>query len=154
MKRVVPLLFLTIISPGAIAEIYKWLDRNGNTVYSQSPPPAGASPLTTPGVSSSSPDNGTTSKAVEEILNSDREAREKRRALQQQKRAHKAEEERHKQLRQSCERLRNNLATMKSKGGRRIYVEESGGKNRILSESELSKKMLDAEQKIQKYCTE
>lgn len=150
--KILFLLLLTIISVDATAEIYKWIDRNGNIVYSQSPPPADANSLKAPEISSPPDNGGTADKAVEAIINSENEARNRRETRQQLKKDNQAKKARQKQMRQSCKKLRNNLETMKSKA--HLYIEESDGNNRFLSEKELSQKILDAEQQIQNYCSE
>ena len=150
--KIVILLFLPLISLDAAAEIYKWLDRNGNIVYSQSPPPADASSLKTPEITSSPDIDGTAGKAVEEIIKSEKEARKRRETRQQQKREDQTTQAQNKQLQRSCQKLRDNLNTMKSNN--HIYTEELDGSNRFLSKKELSQKILDAEQQIQNHCTE
>ena len=150
--KIVILLFLPLISLDAAAEIYKWLDRNGNIVYSQSPPPADASSLKTPEITSSPNIDGAAGKAVEEIIKSEKEARKRRETRQQQKREDQTTQAQNKQLQRSCQKLRDNLNTMKSNN--HIYTEELDGSNRFLSKKELSQKILDAEQQIQNHCTE
>ena len=152
MKIVLLLLIPTLIASKAVAEIYKWLDHNGNIVYSQSPPPADASSLKTPEINNSSGENEAAGKRVEEIINSEKEARSRREARQQQKRDARVKTARQKQLQQSCRQLRKNLEVMKSQG--RVYIEESGANNRFLNEKQLSQKTREAEATIKKHCTE
>jgi len=152
MKIVLLLLILTLIGSQAFAEIYKWLDHNGSIVYSQTPPPADASSLKTPEINYSSGENEAAGKRAGEIINSAKEARNRREARQQQKKDAREKTALQKQLQQNCRRLRKNLQTMKREG--RLYIRESDGNDRFLNERERSQKMQEAEENIKKYCTE
>ncbi len=152
MKIVLLLLVLTLTGSQAVAEIYKWIDHNGNIVYSQTPPPADASSLKTPEITSSPDNGGTASKTVEEIISSEKEARSRREARQQQKKDARQKAARQKQLQQSCRQLRKNFETLKSEG--RLYIRESDGNDRFLNERERSQKMQEAEENIKKHCTQ
>ena len=152
MKMLLFILFLTIISQDAAAEIYKWLDRNGNIVYSQSPPPVDANPLKTPEIAGPPDNNGAAGKRVEEIISGEKEARQKRLARRQQQKDARTKKSRNKQLQKNCHKLRENLKIMKSQG--RVYIEESAENNRFLNKKELALKTREAEETIKKHCTE
>lgn len=150
MKMLLLILLSTIISSEAVAAIYKWLERNGGIVYSQSRPPAGVRPLKTPKISGS-PDSTAAIKAAEEIISSEKDARERRQARQQQKKNDRVTTSREKQLQQNCQKIRGNLDIMKSNA--RVYIKEADGNNRFLNEEELSQKRREAEEKIKQQCT-
>ena len=152
MKMLLLSLLLTLVSSEALTEIYKWLDPNGGIVYSQSRPPAGATSLKAPEIIYPSDDNGAARKVAEEIINSEKEARNKREARQQHKQDAPEKIAGQKEMQQSCKRSRKNLEIMESKG--HIYIMDSGGNKRFLNPKELSLKTQEAREIINNYCPE
>lgn len=152
MKMLLLSLLLALVSSEALAEIYKWLDSHGGIVYSQSRPPANATSLKAPEIIYPPDDNGAASKAHQEIINSEKEARNKREGRQQQKQDTQENIAGQKEIQQSCKRSRKNLETMESKG--HVYIKDPAGNKRFLSPKELSLKTQEAKEIINNYCPE
>jgi len=136
-----------IAAAGAQAAMYKWTDENGQTVYSQTPPPSGvALELKKP----AEPDPAEAERAREalrkEIERSYDQAEERERVSDEE-----AEQQRKDKARaKNCEIARNNLSTIENLGRRRLVTPD--GKSVFLSEEERKAKMSEARSNIEKYC--
>jgi hypothetical protein len=137
------MLFITAADPNAA--IYKWIDDNGNVVYSGTRPPSGRKPLSSPslppaprpvatttlpfstaGKTSSGTDSPPVTKQDEEI----------------QKQISLIEE--------ACEKLRNNLKILNLSD--RIYEKDSQGVRTFLTETERKEKIRSTERRIREEC--
>ena len=132
------------------AEIYKWVDENNDTHYSQLPPPAG---IESDVITGSLAPKKVDSKAAKETLEAQRkkldELAENRR---KEKEAGQKERERIDLARANCKKARakltNNLNT-----GRIRAVDEEGNVVRA-TEEERQRRIKDAREKVEKWCNQ
>ncbi len=134
-------------SPVSHAKMYKWVDADGNTHYTQSPPPDGA--------------------AIEDInlpasVNIDTEQAVKSFEAQQEKQQESAEtkqkdekelnrEAEHTALKKdNCRKARAKLDNVGS--GRRIRAVDEYGNVTRATEEERQRRIADAQEKIEKWC--
>ena len=131
-----------------MAELYRWVDETGTTVYSQVPPP-GAIPATKirpdrapgppPAQPTTDPRRAPPEPAVDarEEQTRQREAAAKQAAEQATRRA-------------NCDAARANLRTLREHGGARIRTPD--GEARFLSRDELERMQGEAAQQIEDNC--
>ena len=136
-------LFLTPAS----AEIYKWTDANGETQYSQIPPPSGIKSEEIQGAPHPADNPGTTNDSLQEqveIMNEDiagQEIEEKKSALQKQ--IDDAFE-------RNCTTATNNLAKLQEGGNKRYLTPD--GKVTHLTEEQRQQRINEAKDQIDKFC--
>lgn len=132
---------------GARAGVYKWVDNEGNTVYSQSPPPAGA-----PSAIIKAPPSVDTKRALRDLKKSVKRADKAR----EQRAEHKAElhrlaEEKVEQEK-GCAEAQDRLLRVNTLP--RVYTQNEQGDRRRLSEEERQARIADARADIAKYCSD
>lgn len=131
------------------ARVYRWVDENGVTVYSQTPPPAGDWDRlkTRPGPPATDQEAARErlKTRIEESLDAEQE---RQRAAEEQ--AKKAEKEAKRE--QSCNAARQNLETLQNLGTRMVRTPD--GRHLRLSEEEVAAKIDEAQRQIKEYCTE
>ena len=143
------LAFLTFFAFTGHAEVYKWVDADGVTHYSQQPPEAGAAqeiPVPGPAAAPVPQDDATPKPAA-----ADRRTEE----LTDEIRARRAEEDRQQaetdqQRAAACEQMRNNLKTLQERA--RVRVEENGS-YRVLTPEEQAQQIVDLEKRIEENCS-
>jgi Skp family chaperone for outer membrane proteins len=137
---------LTAAMPG-YAATYKWTDENGETVYSNTPPPDGARNVekvkNPPPRSSKSASEKTKEDAA--AFNERREDRKT--AEQDQKKMQQAEAERKKQ----CEQMRQDVETLTTKPVVR-RASEDGGEPVVLTGEEREAEVKELRESIKKNC--
>lgn len=132
-----------VLAPVSLAGMYKWTDEDGNTVYSQLPPPEGEyerlDVRTAPPSSGQSAQGG--SSAAESILQ-DAEESEKQKDIEAQQA--KAEELR----KQNCEAAKQNLQVYT------VYrrVRDEQGNVKVLEDEERQKLIQEAKDQIAEFC--
>jgi len=135
------------ISPISHAKLYKWVDADGNTHYTQSPPPDG---IATEDVKLPASVNIDTEQAIKSF-----EAQQKK----QQELSEENEKEEKEQMRQEerAELKKDNCKKAKAKydnvynTGRIRAVDEEGNVTRA-TEEERQRRIADAQGKIEKWC--
>ncbi|MDO8961370.1 MAG: DUF4124 domain-containing protein [Methylophilus sp.] len=147
----------------AQAQIYKWEDKNGTVRYTDTPPPAGAKPLSTMGKKVAPPANqqpvkstNATTNATEPSPKVDGSSPEalakKKRELEEVAKKNKAElDAQAKKKEQNCATARTNYQTY-SQGGR-IYKTNENGERVYVNESELAEGAAQAQRDMQEYCS-
>ena len=145
-KQLCLALLALAISFCASAEIFKWVDENGQTHYSEQPPAGrAAEQIDVPPPPAIDPEQ-----AQEEVdaLIKKQEEEESERQLEQQK----AEEEARKQaiIDENCRIARENLQTYQNNPGRRV-VDADGNVTRMVEEKR-QQKMQEFQQQIEQYC--
>ncbi len=134
------------------AQVYKWVDADGVTHYSQQPPengsakemsvpPPAAVSIPARTAASPQPESGTASRETSELSDQIRA----RRAEEERKQKQAAE-----QQKVACEAMRKNLETLRTHA--RVKVEENGA-SRIMSPEEQAKETIDLEKRIQDNCS-
>jgi hypothetical protein len=129
------------------ADMYRWVDEHGRTVYSQSPPPSGHAVKVKP----APPPPPEEVRAAEERGRSAIErafkAQEDRTPGGQDKTKQDAAAE---QRTKNCATARENLETLQNLGARPVRMPD--GQSRHLSEQEKAAKIHEAQEQIAKYC--
>jgi hypothetical protein len=135
------------LSMGAQAAMYKWTDENGQTVYSQTPPPSGEAVRIR---KNAAPDPGQSARAREE-LRKELERSYDKTVEQEQARSKKADEQRERATRaKHCESALKNLAIIENLGRRRLRTPD--GEYKILSEDDREVRIRETRAQIEKFC--
>ena len=145
-------LFIVLLAllPGLLAaEIYKWVDENGNVHYGDKPPqqPAETLDIETPAPSSEAPPMDS-KRQIEEALRIVTESRERREDLEREEAAAIAERER---IQQECEKLLAHKTLLK--GGGFIYRQDDPGKH-ALSDEELAAEIAKLQRSWDENCAQ
>ena len=148
MRILISLLLITLWSVSAQCRTYRWVDENGVTVYSQSPPPGGesATQIKPPPPPSTGTDDAW--KNVDEMLqkSSDLEGERKRKADKKRN-----EEEKIQVKKRNCAAARRNLEVLQ--GPSRAMIRTPDGEYHRYTEKERQQKIVEAEAQIKKHCT-
>lgn len=130
----------------AFGKTYRWVDENGVTVYSQSPPPEGEATVIKP-----PPPPATTPDEAWKELNQKRlkleDAREDR---QLERESTQQEAEKDEIRRKNCETARETLARLEGHPPR--LVRTTSGEYKPINDEERQAMLEDARAKVQKYC--
>jgi hypothetical protein len=133
----------------ALGKTYRWVDENGVTVYSQSPPPEG----TTATEVQPPPPPATPSDEAWQKLNQQRlklqDAREDRELELEKKRKQQAEEEKR---RKNCEIARKNLERLEGPPIR--LMRTPSGDYQPMTEEERQAKREEARAQVKEYCNQ
>ena len=138
---------LALLAPAASAEIYKWVDDNNQTQYSQMPPPTGVAAVRIESHASTPDTTQDTGSNLQDRLEASEEHRKK--AEQEAARAEKkAEIERI--IEQNCAAARNNLEQL-NRGGQ-IRYRDSNGHVMRMSEEDRVLRIEEARTQIKEFC--
>jgi hypothetical protein len=131
----------------AHADVYRWVDENGVTVYSQTPPPEGGADKIKPNVSTPSRSAAGTQKQLDamrkdldEYLKDKSEAKQERRE----------QEKREKIAAANCVTARANLENLEAAAGRLIRLPD--GSYTRLTEEERQQRLDEARKATDDYC--
>lgn len=131
----------------AHAAIYKWTDENGQTVYSETPPPKGTAGTR---LKDAPPPPVDPNAAMENLRNrADAfDKRQEERGKQETETEQSAEHD--KQNQENCDRLRNNLQILTTNN----QVREKTGKGdyTVLGEEQRQARLQETRERIQKEC--
>lgn len=158
-------LMLGIASWTAMAEIYKWKDKDGITRYTDTPPPSGTKAFSTLGKKAAKPatavnpeaeaakaiskDMAQTVPAAEDT--SPEALAEKRRQLAESEKRNKAEKEAEQKRRElNCNAAKANMQAY-GQGGR-IYRTNAQGEREYLGDEDLKNGLEQAQREIQENC--
>ncbi|HUP97296.1 MAG TPA: DUF4124 domain-containing protein [Usitatibacter sp.] len=146
MKRVVILAFALALAPAAVGQLYKYVDKNGKTVYSDTPPPEGdGKQIRVPtGAPSNAP--AAPKSAVEQ--NKDNEKARKADAEKGKKASDEAA--RVAQNEQRCTQLRGNLQIY-ADGGRIQKTNEKGERD-FMSDAEIEAARARTQREMEEAC--
>jgi hypothetical protein len=146
--RVTVMLLVSVMAGSAGAEIYKWVDEDGNVHYSQRQPPKESQPQTTEIVDLKT---GGGSDDARKALDKDiqradklRTERLKHQADQQQAAAEQAERKR------GCDSARARLQSLEE-SQRIFHIDEQGNRVRV-GEEQRQADMAEAREQIAEYC--
>lgn len=145
-KQLCLALLALVISFCASAEIFKWVDENGQTHYSEQPPAnRPAEQIDVPPPPAIDPEQA--QEEVDALIKKQQEE-ESERQLEQQK----AEKEAQQQaiIDENCRIARENLQTYQNNPGRRV-IDADGNVTRMVEE-ERQQKMQEFQQQIDRYC--
>lgn len=141
-------LVLSGLAPPGAAELYRWVDETGTTVYSQAPPPPGTTSATA--IAPPKPPPTAVQPSAEQLrstVEQDFDRREEQ-ARQAEETAKKAAEQATRQA--NCNAARTNLETLESHGRGRIRTPD--GRDRFLSRDELATFQEEARKQIRDNC--
>lgn len=128
------------------AAAYKWTDSNGNTIYSQTPPPLGTPYELVDDASIAATSFGVASTSTQDIeknLDESQKAREERKA--QEKLVAESEQIK----KDNCKQANTNLTALTSRG--QVTIKENG-LYRKLTEEERQERIQQAKTNIEEYC--
>ena len=135
-----PLLLILAQPLLADAAIYQWVDENGVTIYSQTPPKTGDARQIT---QKSRPTDNTAKQKLHDMRQSIADRKEDRTEQKEKRTEEKKENER---KRSNCKAATDNLATLTSLGHRRY-----GGER--LTEEQRQEKITQAKKQMQENCS-
>jgi hypothetical protein len=157
MKSTLLLFGLLLVTAGASAQQYKWVDRNGRVQYGDVPPPGvSATPLRAP-TGRSAPVPSAQPEAKAEAKKGPLSAAEQEAAFR--KRQEEAEKDRQKQAqaseqaaarKENCTAAQNQLRTMES--GQRIARTDANGERYFLDDAQVAQETAKARQAVQQWC--
>ncbi len=141
------LLCLLLLAPGAGAEMYRYVDENGVTVYSQTPPPHGDAQVLEPQTGPPSATRDAARAALQGRLEAaqDRRDDETMTAEEQAETAAEAAARR-----AGCDAARQNLKTLQRAGQHLTRDEE--GKLRYINAKERQRRLQEAREQIDERC--
>jgi len=144
----IALLVLSLSSTLAVAgKIYKWVDEQGNTHYSQQPPDGRATQLnirSAPSRPAPPPSTGNRKEKTKELL--DAIATERKQKAEARNKADKEAA----RLKTNCSNARKRVASLEM-GGRRYDVTEDG-ERKYLDDAEVKRRLDAARQQVAKWC--
>lgn len=130
----------------AHADIYKWVDEQGQVHYSQQPPQdRPAEQMKTPAPPTIAP--GAAREQIDELIES-QQAAEQEKLKQQQQAEFEQEQQRIRQ--QNCEKAKHNLQQYRDNPGRRFRDAE--GNVARLSEEQRQQRIEESQQRVDEYC--
>ncbi|MDQ3562890.1 MAG: DUF4124 domain-containing protein [Pseudomonadota bacterium] len=135
---------MALASPGLLAEMYKWIDDEGQVQYSQSPPPGRPAETI-------KPPPKVDSKAAREKLKQqlqDFELRGDKR--QEQAEADQKTQEQAGERKAACDTARERLAKLEGKPRILQYAED--GSSKRLTEEERQADIAEARKQVEKHC--
>jgi hypothetical protein len=134
-------------SPVVHAKLYKWVDAEGNTHYTQSPPPDGA---TTEDVKLPASVNIDNKEAVKAFEGQEMKKLEPSETKQKEEQEQIKKTENTELKKGNCKKARAKLENVQS-AGRIRAVDENGNVTRA-TEEERQRRIIDAQGKIEKWC--
>lgn len=140
------LLLLGIISTGpAIAKMYKWVDADGNTQYTQLPPPGDIKAETI-----KEPPKIDTESAVKELEAKQKKLEEINKTRDEKKKAELKEQEHAALIKENCKQAKSKLENNQNTGRIRA-VDEEGNVVRA-PEEERQRRIKEAQEAVNKWC--
>lgn len=152
------LLLLLFLQTATASTLYKWVDENGNIVYSQTMPPPGAKVLQQPrirGLKTPEPPAANEAPVESASEESPQQAETTASASTPAPGAQPARdltEEQQEQYREYCQNLRKNLELLEQP--KRVYVSTEDGGRHYLGDEEREEKIRTTNEKITKHCLE
>ncbi len=132
------------VSP-ALAGMYKWVDEQGITHYSQTPPPSGKAQQIKP------PPTPADSEAAVKRLEAQREEAQKQHEAKQQDAQESQKNASPQAIREeSCRLARQNLGTLET--NTRVAIQGADGNVKRLSEEERQARLTEAKKQVEEYC--
>lgn len=146
-SMIISLVCLLGMSPQSHAKLYKWVDAEGNTHYTQSPPPEG---VTTEDVKLPASVNLDNKEAVKSFEEQQKKGQESAETKQKDEKELNREAEHTALKKDNCRKARAKLENVQS-AGRIRAIDENGNVIRA-TEEERQRRIMDAQGKIEKWC--
>jgi len=143
MKRAVLLACVLAATPAAMAQLYKWVDKDGRTIYSDQPPPSQQSKqlnLST----------GQPAAAPRSALDRDKELEKARQAAKDKSQAAEKADLKAEIERENCRRAKANLNSLNGEG--RVAKWNEKGERVILDDAQLAAERANAQKAIDEAC--
>ena len=145
MKRLIVLALACAIAPLATAGLYKYVDKDGKTVYSDTPPPgADAKPLHIV------PSTGPGGPAPKPASTLDKDLEKGRALAKEREKKRESEEKNAKIAEQRCEQAKDNLRTYTDGG--RLFKYNAKGEREFLSDEEIEAARVKAQKDVDESC--
>jgi uncharacterized protein DUF4124 len=153
MRAIVLLIFSLLLAAGAMAQQYKWVDKDGRVQYGDTPPPGvKGSPVRPPPGRASQPDDPQAQAEKKGPMTAaEKEADFRKRQLE-------AEKDRQKQAQadQAAEDKRENCSraqeTQRSLETGRVARTDAKGERYFLDERQIASETANARQRVQQWC--
>jgi hypothetical protein len=147
MRKLVLILFLSLLASASFGQTYKWRDAAGNVQYSDTPPPPGAKDVQQLHRSKSAPAPAAAARSY-----TDQDAEFRKRLVEKQeadtKQAKAADDERTRV--RNCEQAKAQLAALES-GARMVQV-NAVGERVPLDDAERERSKQDAQKAVESWC--
>ena len=151
MKTIFLLLVVFVAAPSALAQQYKWVDRDGKVRYGDVPPPGVDATRMRPPASGSAPAPSASAKKDAGKPLTPEQAFRKRQEDAAKERETQAKSEQEAQLkRENCDRAQAALRTLES--GQRISRTDAKGERVFLDESQIAQETARARQTVSQWC--
>lgn len=145
MKRILALACALAFSTGAVAQLYKWVDKDGRVTYSDQPPPAQQSKQITVDTGQSAGPQRSALERDKELDKSRQDAKDKAKLAEQA--AEKAKVDR-----ENCVKARAYLKTVTDGG--RIATYDEKGERVLLSDEQIEAERVKAQKAVDESCKE
>lgn len=132
----------------AEAAIYKWVDENGQTVYSETPPPKGTA---TTRLKEPPPPPVDPNAAMESLRNQAKAFEQRQEEQNKTENDTRQSAEREKQIQKNCEQLRKNLEVLTTNN--QVREQTGDEQHRVLAEEERQARIKETRELIQKECS-
>lgn len=143
MKRLILLVLACAVVPLATAEMYKYVDKNGKTVYSDTPPAdADAKPVHV------APSTGT---VVRQGPSMEKDLEKARALAKERSKKEEAAEQNAKLAQQRCEQAKE--AYHAYQDGGRLFKYNDKGEREFLSDEEIEAKRASSKQEMEEACS-
>ncbi len=146
MKRLIVLALACAVAPLASAELYKYIDKDGKTVYSDTPPPGADAKLLHVSPSSGGGGGGAPKPAV----TLDKELEKGRALAKEREKKAENEEKNAKIAEQRCEQAREKLRTYTDGG--RLFKYDAKGEREYLTDEEIEAARVAAQKDVDESC--
>jgi hypothetical protein len=144
-------LMITAITP-AVAASYKWVDENGQTVYSQTPPPAGTQGVERVKAAPRAPSNsGTAGTAAQKTKDDAAAFNERQSDKKTQQQDKKKMQEADAQRKEHCDGMRADIETLVNKPIVRRSSED-GSESKVLTAEEREADVKILRERVKKEC--
>lgn len=143
MKRILVLAIALSVSTGALAQLYKWVDKDGRVTYSDQPPPAQESKQLNIGTGQAAPPRTSSVERDKELEKSRLEAKEKAKVAENVEKKAQLEEE-------NCNRAKAYLRTVTDGG--RIATYDEKGERVLLDDKQIEAERVKAQKAVDESC--
>jgi hypothetical protein len=143
MKRILVVACILAASPGAFAQLYKWVDKDGRVSYSDQPPPAQQSKQLNLGTGQPAPPQRSALEVEKDGAAKRSEAQEKAKVAENLELKKKVDEE-------NCNRARIYLRTVTDGG--RISSTDANGERIILDDKQIEEERVKAQKAVDDAC--
>ncbi len=146
--RSISILITLLLSSGLQAEAYKWVDENGVTVYSQTPPPSNVETqrMKPPPQPKETGGQGSRENLEQQYQAMQEREDERKKQAEESKKAEDLQEQRD----QNCQAAQHNLKILE--GPPRSLVQTPDGEYHRVTQEEREKQKSEAQKMVDQYC--